>query len=255
MGAAGPIVIIGGGIGGLSAAIYLAAAGKEVVILEKNASLGGKMQEVVRDGFRWDTGPSVITMRPVFESLFAAVNRNLEDYLELLPIDPLTRYFYTDGSQIDATRNLQRIADQIMQLEPRDVEGYFAYLSYAARLYRITSSAFIFGDPPSLNTLRQVPLTDIRYIDGLRSMNSAIRNFIHSDSLEKLLNRFATYVGASPYRAPATLNVIGHVEMTGGVWYPRGGIYQIALALEKLALEMGVKILKQARVLKILHRN
>ncbi len=242
------VIVIGAGIGGLSAAIRLAAAGRRVLVLEQNAQVGGKMGEVRAAGFRWDTGPSVITMRPVFEALFRAAGRRLEDYLTLVPVEPLTRYFYPDGVVLDATRDLARMTEQIGRIEPRDVEGYLAYLAYAARLYRITGPAFIFGDPVSPRTLLRVPVGEWPQVDGWRSMDAAIRSFVRSPHLRQLLGRFATYVGASPYRAPATLNVIAHVELTGGVWYPRGGVYAIARALERLASELGVEIRAGCRV-------
>jgi UDP-galactopyranose mutase (EC 5.4.99.9) len=120
-------IVIGAGVGGLSAAIRLAAAGQRVLVLEQNAQVGGKMGEVTEAGFRWDTGPSVITMRHVLTDLFRAAGRRLEDYLTLLPVEPLTRYFYPDGVVLDATRDLPRMAEQIARIEPRDVEGYLAY--------------------------------------------------------------------------------------------------------------------------------
>lgn len=235
-------VVIGAGIGGLSAAIRLAVAGQRVLVLEQNAQVGGKMGEVVRQGFRWDTGPSVITMRPVLEALFQAAGRRLEDYLTLVPVEPLTRYFFADGVELDATSDLSHMAAQIHRLEPRDVEGYLAYLAYAARLYRITGPAFIYGDPVTPRTLLQVPISEWRHVDGWRTMHQAICGYVRSPHLRQLLGRFATYVGASPYRAPATLNVIAHVELTEGVWYPRGGVYAIARALAQLAGELGVEI-------------
>jgi phytoene desaturase len=237
-----PVVIIGAGIGGLSAAIHLAAAGRRVVVYEKNAAVGGKMAEVRQDGFRWDTGPSVITMRHVFEELFATAGRRLDDYLTLLPVEPLTRYFYPDGVQIDVTRSWPRMAEQIERLDAHDVEGYLRYLAYAASLHRITGPVFIYDQPPHLGSIAQVALPDMIKVDPLRTMDQAIRGFVRSPHLHQLLGRFATYVGASPFRAPATLNVIAHVELTGGVWYPQGGIYAIARALERLAGELGVEI-------------
>ncbi len=243
-----PVVIIGGGIGGLSAAIHLAAAGRRVILLEQNAAVGGKMGQVRADGFRWDTGPSVITMRHVFEDLFAAAGRRMDDYLALEPVDPLTRYFYPDGTVLDATRDLPRMTGQIAALDARDVAGYRAYLDYAARLHRITGPVFIYDQPPRLRSLLHVSPLDVLRVDGLRTMDRAIRGFVHSPHLRQLLGRFATYVGASPYRAPATLNVIGHVELKGGVWYPRGGVYGIAAALVRLAGELGVDIRTETRV-------
>jgi phytoene desaturase len=241
-------LVIGAGIGGLSAAIRLAAAGQRVLVLEQNAQVGGKMGEVCAGGFRWDTGPSVITMRPVFDDLFRAAGRRLEDYLDLVPVEPLTRYFFADGKRLDATADLGCMAAQIEQIEPRDVEGYLAYLAYAARLHRLTGPAFIYGDPVSPRTFLQVPVSEWPHIDGWRTMHTAIRSFVRSPHLQQLLGRFATYVGASPYRAPATLNVIAHVELTGGVWYPRGGIYAIAHALQRLACELGVELRTNTRV-------
>ncbi len=236
------IVVIGAGIGGLSAAIRLAAVGKQVTVLEQNAAVGGKMSEFRADGFRWDTGPSVITMRHVIEDLFAAAGRRLEDYLTLVPVEPLTRYFYPDGVIFDASRDWPKMAAQMAALDERDVEGYLNYLAYAARLHRITGPAFIYGEPPNLQSLTRVSPLDALKIDAWKTMDSAIRGYVHSPHLRQLLGRFATYVGASPYRAPATLNVIAHVELTGGVWYSQGGIYGIARALERLAIELGVEI-------------
>ena len=156
----GPVVVIGGGIGGLTASIYLAAAGRQVVLLEKNARVGGKMGEIQMEGFRWDTGPSVVTMRWVLEDLFSSLNRRLSDYLDLVPIEPLTRYFYPDGTQFDATRNISRMAEQIGLFGEEDIAGYLAYLSYCARLHQITGPAFIYGPSPSMSSFKKVPPAD-----------------------------------------------------------------------------------------------
>jgi phytoene desaturase len=250
-----PIAIIGGGIGGLSAAIHLAAAGERVIVFEQNAQVGGKMGELRAEGFRWDTGPSVITMPHVFDALFATAGKRTADYLTLLPAEPLTRYFYRDGTVLDATRDLPRMIAQIEQIERRDVEGYLAYLTYAARLHRITGKVFIYDTPPTPASLFKVPLRDALRVDAMRSMDAAIRSFVRSLHLRQLLGRFATYVGASPYRAPATLNVIAHVELNGGVYYPRGGIYAIARAMARLAAELGVEIRTGCAVERILVTN
>ncbi|MGD2048081.1 MAG: phytoene desaturase family protein [Chloroflexota bacterium] len=237
-----PIVIAGAGIGGLSTAIYLAAAGEEVLIIEKNRQVGGKMNQVRAEGFTWDTGPSVITMPHVLEDLFTSAGRQLEDYVTLDAVEPLTRYFYPDGTVIDASRDPAKMAAQISQLDPGDVEGYSQFLAYAARLHRITGPVFIYDRPPTWRSFLRVPVADWFKADGLRTMDQAIRSHVHSPHLRQLLGRFATYVGASPYEAPATLNVIAHVELAGGVYYPQGGVYQIATAFERLAEELGVTI-------------
>ncbi|MCB0044001.1 MAG: phytoene desaturase [Caldilineaceae bacterium] len=249
------VTVIGAGVGGLAAAIRLAAQGVRVSIIEQNATVGGKMGQIERDGFRWDTGPSVITMRHVFEELFAAAGRRLEAYLTLLPVDPLTRYFYRDGTVLDATPDLRRMVRQIEALAPEDVEGYLAFLAYAAKIHRITGPVFIYGEPPSLSTLSKTSPLQFLAVDPWRTMDQAVTRRVRSPYLRKLLDRFATYVGADPFQAPATLSVIAHVELSGGVWYPQGGVYRIAQALERLARELGVAIQTGMPAEKILVRD
>ena len=235
-----PVIVVGAGIGGLSAAIRLASAGQRVLVLEANAAVGGKMSEIRADGFRWDTGPSVITMRHVFEELFAG---HLADYLTLVPVNPLTRYFYPDGTRFDAVANREVMAATLRQFaDADDAAGYLKYLDYAQRIHAITGGVFIYNDPPTLWRVARTPLRDIPAVDPLRTMDGAIQSFVKSPKLRQFLGRFATYVGASPYLAPATLNVIADVELSGGVWYPQGGIYAIARAFQRRAEELGVEI-------------
>jgi phytoene desaturase len=226
----------------LSAAIRLAAAGRQVIVLEQNQTAGGKMGEFWAGGYRWDTGPSVITMRHVLEDLFAVAGRDMADYVTLQPLEPLTRYFYPDGTEFDASRDLTHTLAQIRRIDEQDVEGYLRFLAYVARLHRIVGPVFIYDLPPGLSSLfKGAPLDALR-VDGLRTMSRAINQHVKSPHLRQMLGRFATYVGASPYQAPATLNVIAHVELNEGVWYPAGGVYRIAQALTRLAEELGVQI-------------
>jgi phytoene desaturase len=246
------ILVIGGGIGGLSAAIHLASEGYPVTLLEQNQAVGGKMAHHTQDGFIWDTGPSVITMKPVLESLFKTVGRRLENYVALQPVSPITRYLYPDGTVFDATRDLTQMTEQIAALETQDVEGYLRFLAHAAALHRITGPIFIHGEPPTLRDILRVPLRDAIKVDAWRSMDTAICRWVQDFHLRHILRRYATYVGASPYRAPAVLNVIAHNELTQGIWYPSGGVYTLARAYQKLATELGVKIRTGCRVDRIL---
>ncbi len=250
-----PIVVIGAGIGGLSAAIHLAAAGKRVIVLEQNEQVGGKMGEIRLSGYRWDSGPSLITMRYVFEDLFRAAGEKLENYLTLRPVDPLTRFFFPGGTVLDLSRDLPTMLEVLDRLNRRDVEGYLRFLAYAARLFRIVGPIFMFDQPPRLASLRRVSLLDVLRFDGLRTMNRAIDRQVHSPELRQALAMFATYVGASPFQAPATLNVIAHVELNEGLWYPVGGVYQIALAYANLAEALGVEIRTGQRATQIETRS
>jgi phytoene desaturase len=248
---------VGGGPGGLSAAIHLAASGQRVLLLEKNKTLGGKMGQVQESGYRWDTGPTVITLKHVFADLFATAGHNVEDYLTLVPIDPLTRYFYPDGTALDVRVSLAKTLRGIETLDPRDVEGYLSFLAYAAQMYRITAPIAILNDPPKPRDIVRLPFRDVLRVDAARTMYGAIRSHVHSPYLRQLLSRFATYLGADPYRARAYLNVIAHVELTAGLWYPRGGTYAITKAYRQLATELGVDIRTGVRVKRILteHRR
>lgn len=237
-----PIGIIGAGIGGLSAAIRLAAAGHRVQIFEQSSAVGGKMNQFVDRGFRWDTGPSVITMRHVLEELFAVANARLEEYVNLRPIHPLTRYFFADGSQLDLDGEWSRLAPQIERFHPQDVAGYLSFLAHAAELHRITGPVFIYDQPPTLASLQRVSIGEMPKVVPWLTLHQLIARHVRSPQMRQLLGRFATYVGADPYQAPSTLGVIAHVELTGGVWYPDGGIYELAAGMARLARELGVEI-------------
>jgi phytoene dehydrogenase-like protein len=140
------VIVVGGGLGGLSAAIHLASGCRQVTILEQAPQLGGKMSELRQAGYRWDTGPTVITLRPVLEALFETAGRRLDDYLTLVPIDPLTRYHYPDGTVFDVHASLAATIANVGALpggtpgdgRSPDVSGYLSFLAYAAQMYRVT---------------------------------------------------------------------------------------------------------------------
>ncbi len=242
------VVVVGAGIGGLTAAIRLAVAGARVTVCERADAPGGKMGEVRAEGFRWDTGPSVITMRPVLAELFAAAGSRLEDALDLVAVDPLTRYLWDDGTRLDLARDPEAMLAALAASAPGDVDGWRAFLDAARRIHAVAGTAFIYGDPPGIGTVRRVPLRAAPVLAPWRTMDAAIARHLRSPYLRQLAGRFATYVVASPYRAPATLNVIAHVELNAGVWYPRGGVAAIARALTDLAVRHGVEIRTGAEV-------
>ena len=128
------------------------------------------------------------------------------------------------------------------QFAPPDVDGYRKFLRYARQLHDPISEPFLYRQQPGLRDLFKLPLADVFKIDALRTMHQAVRAHFADPHLIQLFDRFATYNGSSPYQAPATLNVIAHVEMAQGAWYPRGGVFQLAKAFERLAIELGVEI-------------
>ncbi len=247
------IIIIGAGLGGLSAACRLAKAGFSVTVLEKNANVGGKVNFVESGGYKFDTGASLLTMRHVLEDLFEFCGKRVEDYLQIVPLEPICRYFWSDGARFDASQNIEKTESEIAKLEPSDVENFRKYLADSKQKYEIAERTFLaksLNDLPKL--LRAKYLPDLLKISTLKTLDKHNASYFKSPKLQQLFNRFATYNGSSPYQTPATFALIPFVEFGLGAWYVRGGMYEIPRALEKLATELGVKIFTESEVEKII---
>lgn len=243
------VIIIGAGLGGLAAAIRLAKTGFRVTVLEKNGEAGGKVNIIEEAGYKFDTGASLLTMPHVLRELFEFAGRRLEDYLALVELDPICRYFWADGTVFDASADLQKTEKGIEAFAPEDVGNFRRYLADARRKYEVAERTFLahsLNDLPRL--LRPAYLKDLFAISTLRTLDKHNAKYFASPKLRQLFNRFATYNGSSPYRTPATFALIPHVEFGMGAWYVRGGIYEIPRALEKLARELGVEFRFDAEV-------
>jgi phytoene desaturase len=230
-------LVLGGGFAGLSAAIYLALQKVEVTLLEQQPTLGGKAGRFERDGFRFDTGPSVFTMRWVLEDLFKAAGRALP--FELTPLEPLCRYIYPSGKVWDVYQDVDRT---VSQLDTKEAKAYIALLAEAKRLYEAAAPTFIEGQTPNVFALVRYGLQH-----GLRAhpnltLPQLLQAYGASEDLKLFFLRFATYFGADPFRAPAVLHNIAWAELGLGVYYPTGGIGTIVKALETLAKDLGVDI-------------
>ncbi|MDQ3750140.1 MAG: phytoene desaturase family protein [Acidobacteriota bacterium] len=250
------IIIIGAGLGGLSAAVRLAKSGFDVTVLEKNETVGGKVNFVEAGGYKFDTGASLLTMRHVFEELFTFAEKRLEDYLHLTALDPICRYFWTNGTTLDASPDLKKTENEIEKFAPEDVENFRNYLRDSENKYSIAEKTFLahsLNDLPKL--LRPKYLKDLLAISSLKTLDAHNKNYFQSPKLQQLFNRFATYNGSSPYQTPAIFSLVPFVEFGLGAWYVRGGIYEIPKALEKLARELDVKIRINCAVEKIFIEN
>ena len=249
-------IVIGAGLGGLAAAVRLAKKGFSVTVLEKNETVGGKVNSVESDGYRFDTGASLLTMRHVLEDLFVFCERPIEKYLEIVPLEPICRYFWSDKTIFDASTDLQKTENEIAKIEPRDVENFRNFLTDARRKYEVAEKTFLahsLNDLPKL--LRPKYLKDLLVISSTRTLDAHVRRHFVSPKLRQLFNRFATYNGSSPFQTPATFALIPYVEFGLGAWYARGGMYRIPKALEKLAGELGAEIKTDCAVEKILIEN
>lgn len=233
-------IVIGAGIGGLSAACLLAAKGCRVELFEKNGSPGGKMQQITAKGYRFDTGPSLFTMPFILEKLFKECGRDIRQYLCWRELDPVCRYFYKDGVQFDNYSDRSKTAKQIETFAPEDSLAYGNFLDYSEKLYDCTAGPFLFNPLYNFSDLKNLKFSDFLKIDAFSTVSEKVDDKFQSPYLRQFFKRFTTYNGSSPYQAPATLNVIPHVELNQGGYYVLNGLYQIALALQELADELGV---------------
>jgi len=234
-------VVIGAGLGGLAAASLLAGKGYKVTVYEKNSTPGGKMQQVTASGYRFDTGPSLFTMPFILEKLFVECGKNMGDYLEIKEPEPLCRYFYPDNVIFDNHADRKRSMNEIKKFAPEDAEAYSSFLDRSEDLYNRTADAFLFNPLYGLRDIRHLKLLDFLDIDAFSTVSDKVDHHFKSDYLRQFFKRFTTYNGSSPFRAPATLNVIPHVELNQGGYYVLGGLYKIAEAMQTLATEMGVE--------------
>lgn len=238
-----PIVVVGAGIGGLAAAVELARSGENVVLVEARSEVGGKARAVEVAGRSIDVGPTVLTMRWVFDELF---RRSLDDVLELRPLDRIARHSFVDGSMLDLYTDVARSADAVGAFAgPREAANYLRFADYSRRIAETVEKPFLRSPRPSLTSLLvgagRVGLGALRQIDSHRTMWNALGSFFEDPRLRALFARYATYVGSSPLEAAATFNLIAHVEREGVVAID-GGISRLASALAELARSLGVTI-------------
>jgi phytoene desaturase len=238
------IAVIGAGVGGLAAAVRLAAQGHRVRVFEAAAAPGGKCGRVERDGFAWDSGPSLVTMPRVFEALFAETGAPLADELELLPVEPVTRYAFADGSTVDLSADAERSRAALEAWSPGSGDDWARFLDTCAGLWR-AAEPVLRGPapwPPRVPPARSDPspsptaLVRIRPWQTLRGLAAA---HARDPRLRLVIERFATYAGADPRRAPAVLALAGYVEHAWGAWHPRGGVYAIVRALARRLEALG----------------
>ncbi|MFH5832447.1 phytoene desaturase family protein [Halalkalibaculum sp. DA384] len=242
------IAVIGAGIGGLAAASLLAKDNHSVTVYEKNETVGGKMNEIRAGGFRFDTGPSLLTLPELLERLFSDCGERMEEYLQLEPLNPLCRYFFRDGTTFDNFEDQKRSLAEIARIAPEDEEAYTEFLGYAKQLFQKTSSSFLFNPLFDISDLSEVNLADLARIDAVSTVSARVDKYFQSDYLRRFFKRFATYNGSSPFQAPATLNVIPHVEINRGGYYVKDGIYRIAEALAALAKKNGARFIMDTEV-------
>lgn len=239
--------IIGAGIGGLSAAIYLASKEYEVTVFEKNSIPGGKASSFSINGFRFDTGPSLLTMIDVVENLFAQAGENISEYLDVKKLDVLCKYFYPDGTELNAFSDISKLSDEIKSKTSDTDVRLSDYFSYSKEIFDLTKNIFLYDTYKGIKSVISSDsiktLLRIHKIDSSRTMHEANKSFFTDKKLVQLFDRYATYNGSNPYHVPATLNLISYVENSLGGYYLSEGMYSLVKALWNLALKKGVNFM------------
>ncbi len=240
------VVVVGAGLGGLSAAIRLAAAGRRVVVYERQSFPGGKAGSETIGAYRFDTGPSLLTMPYVVEELFREAGRDWTDYLTVERLAVICNYFWQDGARLRAFADPERFAGEVEARLGEPAGNVRRYLEHAGRIHSIAADLFLRHSLHDRRTwtspLFRSRLPGLGRIDSLRTMNRANESFFRDPRVVQLFNRYATYNGSNPYRTPATLSIIPYVEYCQGGYAVVGGIHALPRALERLAGELGVEI-------------
>ncbi len=253
------IGIIGAGLGGLSAAINVARRGCSVDLFERSGAPGGKAGSLTLDGYRFDTGPSLVTMVEVFRELFRDAGRDPDDYLSFVRLPVICRYFYSDGTRLDAHSDVDRFADEVQKATGEPADNVRSFLRYCRRIDEASGDLFLRHSLHDASTYRSPTfrrsLRMLADIDPLRTMDQAVGSFFGDPRIRQLFDRYATYNGSDPFRTPATLNIIPHVEYNLGAYAMAEGIHSIPQAMVRLAVELGVRFHYDSEVESIVTRR
>ncbi|PWD98193.1 1-hydroxycarotenoid 3,4-desaturase CrtD [Marinilabilia rubra] len=245
-------IIIGAGIGGMATAVRLANKGYHVVVLEKNFRPGGKIGEIKKDGFRFDTGPSLFTLPSLVDELLNIGSTGDVPSFSYHQLDNVCRYFYEDGTQINAFEDPAEFADEINLQTGEPRKKILDYLKIAQKRYEAASDIFIFNPlnkalevSKKLNPQKLKPLMKV---NPLRTMHGENKQHFRSPQVVQLFDRYATYNGSSPYLASSMLNMISHLEHNSGAFFPDKGMYSIVEAIRKKAENSGIDFLFNTEV-------
>lgn len=236
------VIVIGAGLGGLSAAITLAQAGYDVAVYEKNGQIGGKLNVLKAEGYTFDLGPSILTLPHIFERLFTRSGRKMSDYFSIRTVRPHWRNFFQDGMVIDLYPEPDRMAQEARKAG-ESTEAVAAFLQYSSRLYDLIDSGYFErGLDNSRDFARFYGLSKFLQFDLFRTMHGGVRRFLRTRYLRDVFDYFIKYVGSSAYRAPAFMNCLPTIQFRYDLWYVDGGLYNIALGLQRLMGELGIAI-------------
>lgn len=240
-GPTGEIVVVGAGLGGLSAALHLAGAGRRVTVVERESVPGGRCGLIADGGYRFDTGPTVLTMPDLLAAPFAAVGEELDDWLTLHRLDPAYRARFADGTSIDVRTDVDAMADEIARTcGAKDADGYRRYVGFLRELYRVEMPHFIDRNLDSPRQMLGTPLARLVAMGGFGRLGRKVARYVEDERLRRLFSFQAMYAGLAPARALAIYAVITYMDCVRGVYFPDGGMHAVPVAMAAAARKHGV---------------
>lgn len=245
-------LVIGAGIGGIATAARLAKNGYEVTVLEKESTPGGRCNQIIRDGHRFDIGPTLFLMPEIWEETFTALGETMSDHLQLKRIDPTYKVHFDDGLKLALTSNIGDMQTQLEKVDKTAFTGFLNYITEGSKHYKMSVEKFVGRN--FYNIFEYFSLGNLPLLFQLKALKKHYANagrFFKDDRLKAAFTFQNMYLGLSPYDAPATYSLLQYTELAEGVWYPVGGMYAGIQALVKIAEKLGVKFIYNAPVKKL----
>ncbi len=246
------VVVVGAGLGGLACALHLAAVGRQVTVVEREAVPGGRAGRLSVDGYEFDTGPTVLTMPELIAEPLAAVGEKLSDWVELTPLDPAYRAHYPDGSTLDVRTDTVRMAAEISRVcGAREADGYLRFVDFARKLWRLERDNFIDRNLDTPLDLLNVELLKLIAMGGFRRLQPKINQYFRNPRTQRIFSFQAMYAGLAPHDALAIYAVIAYLDSVAGVFFPRGGMHAVPKALAGAAEKHGVQFRYETTVTRV----
>jgi phytoene desaturase len=250
------VTVIGGGFGGLSTACYLADAGADVTLVEKNDQLGGRASVLESDGFKFDMGPSWYLMPDVFERFFGHFGRSPDEYYSLNRLDPHYRIFWKDGDKVDVVPDMEKNKETFEQYEAGAGEALEDYLEESEFTYDVGMEHFVYEDRPNLTDYMNPQVArQSRGLALLGSMQDHVEDYFSNPKLQQLMQYTLVFLGGSPHNTPALYNLMSHVDFNMGVFYPDGGVSSVVEGIVEMGEELGIEYVTDAPVNEIAGRR
>jgi phytoene desaturase len=235
------VVVVGAGLAGLSTALRLAGAGRKVTVIERESVPGGRNGLLNKSGYAFDTGPSVLTMPDLIADALACVGEDIKDWLDLVPLKPLYRAFYADGSQLDVHADTNQMREEIAKtISPAEAIGYQKYVDFVTKLYKYEMKDFIDRNIDSPLNLLTPNLARLIALGGFRRLAPKVNQFLKDPRTQRIYSFQAMYAGVSPQQALAIYAVIAYMDSVNGVFFPKGGMHAVPRALAGAAQKHGV---------------